>query len=302
MSSLYLRFNARAAEPRRCHFLEHLLARADERGPVEDWRAEAFQCIAPAAEGMPAVAPAAAYAECGAVQAAWLCAATPVHYIAEMANVRLSPDGILTLTPSAAATLAADFNRVWNGAGVRLLATRSAQLFCLFDRALKVRTRDPNEVLGRHIEEYLPTGADSARLRQLISESEMWLFEHGANRIRRESGLPVVNGLWFWGGGVPLASLPTLQGWVGGDDIFFNAFGAGRQAGGENGVIATASTPGSDQWQGIESRWLRPAAAQLRAGRLSRLEISAEQRRFTLTWRNSWRFWRRAKPWWEYCA
>jgi len=88
--------------------------------------------------------------------------------------------------------------------------------FLCVDRALQVRTCDPNRCWELHIEEFLPTGADSPRLRQLISETEMWLFEHDANDARKEMGLPVVNGLWFWGGGAPLASLPKVQGWVAG--------------------------------------------------------------------------------------
>jgi len=39
-------------------------------------------------------------------------------------------------------------------------------------------------VLDRQIENHLPTGAGAARLRRLMSEIEMWLFEHAVNRSR----------------------------------------------------------------------------------------------------------------------
>ena len=299
MSSQYFRILARAPiEPHRSALLEQLLARADASRPVSDWRADAFRIIAPQTV-LPAIAPAALRADGGAADAAWACLATPVNYVAEMTSVHLSEDGILSMKPAAAATLAADFNRVWNGSGVRLLAGKSSSLYCIFDQLLNVTTRDPQDVLDRHIEEYLPTGADAPRLRQLMSELEMWLFEHGENSARAAAGLPRISGLWLWGGGAPLASLPRVQGWVAGDDVYFSALSAQRGETSDNGVIVAAATPGSDEWHDIESRWLKPAAAQLRAGRLSRLEISAGDRCFGLTARAIRRFWRRSKPWWE---
>jgi hypothetical protein len=277
--------------------------------------------IAPQAACMPAVAAAALCADraavdtatvdtaavgTGAVDAAWVCVASPVHYVAEMTSVRLGKDGMLSLTPAAADSLAADFNRVWKGSGIHMTAARSAQLFCTFDREMQVVTRDPEDVLGRHIEEFLPTGADSGKLRQLISETEMWLFEHDANRARTRLGVPVVNGLWFWGGGAPIASLPNVQGWAAGDDLFFNAFSARTDAARvppdekfPSGVVAAGCVPGSEPWQALESRWLRPALIELRTGGIERLQLSAADRCFTLTARGLRRIWRRKKPWWE---
>lgn len=314
MSSQYFRFFARDASRRRSALLEHLIARADGWVPVADWRREAFRIIAPDAAGMPAVAAAALYAEkgamhmgamhmgavhMGAVQAAWVCAATPVHYLAEMSSVRMAPDGMLALTPAGAETLAADFNRVWAGSGIQMTASRSAQLFCIFDHAMQVVTRDPEDVLGRHIEEFLPTGADAAPLRRLISETEMWLFEHEANRARTELKLPAISGLWFWGGGAPIAALPGVSGWAAGDDLFFNAFNRPWAPEVPSGVVAAGCIPGSDQWHEVESRWLLAATEKLRARRLQKLHLSAADRCFTVTARGLRRFWRRSKPWWE---
>jgi hypothetical protein len=299
VSSQYFRFNALGAERRRSLLLEQLLARGDPHSAESEWRAEGFALIAPAGVPMPSVAAAALRSDRELVDAAWVCVATPVHYVAEMTRVRLPEDGILSLTQAAAQVLAADFNRVWAGSAVRLTAAVSGQLFCLFDRSLSVTTRDPVEVLGQSIEDFLPLGEDAATLRRLISETEMWLFEHGVNRSRGAENLQVVNGLWFWGGGAPLSALPRLQGWVGGDDVFFSAFGARQQPGPGSGVVTCSCEPSGAGWQEMESRWLRPAVDRLRRGGLSRLEISALDRRFTVTSMNSRRFWRRRKPWWE---
>jgi len=303
VSSQYFRILARAPlEPRRSALLEQLLARADAPRPVSDWRAEAFRSIAPPDTRAPAVAPAALFAEGAAVDGAWICLATPVHYVAEMTSVRLSPDGILSLNAAAAAALAADFNRVWSDSGIRLAAGAAGHLFCTFDRTLHVTTRDPQEVLDRHIEEYLPVGADAPRLRRLMSEMEMWLFEQNENSTRAELGSARISGLWLWGGGAPLSSLPEVPGWTAGDDVYFKALGDRRGGTSDSGVIVAAATPGSDEWHEIESRRLKPAAALLRAGRLSRLDLSAGDRCFSVTKRAMRRFWRRSKPWWESLA
>lgn len=308
MSSQYFRFLSRSAEPRRSAFLEQLLARADGGRLVSDWRADAFRVIAPQAL-WPGVAPAALRADGAAVDAAavdaaaanaaWVCLATPVHYVADMTSVRMPQGGILSLKQADAGTLALDFNRVWNGSGIRLAAGASARLYGIFDQTLNVTTRDPEDVLERHIEEYLPAGADAPRLRQLMSEIEMWLFEHEVNSTRAHAGGPRVSGLWLWGGGAPLASLPRVQGWAAGDDVFFSAF-KGEESG--SGVIVASQAPGEGGWRDMESRWLEPAVAQLRAGHLSRLDLSAGERCVTLSARAVRRFWRRRKPWWEFFA
>jgi hypothetical protein len=314
VSSQYFRFVARGTSRLRVPLLEHLIARADGWVPAADWRSEAFRIIAPDAAGMPAVAAAALYAErgavrtgavrsgavqTGAVDAAWVCVATPVHYLAEMSSVRMAPDGMLALTPAGAETLAADFNRVWAGSSIRMIASRSARLFCIFDRTMQVVTRDPEDVLGRHIEEFLPTGTDAAPLRRLVSETEMWLFEHEANRARAELKLPAISGLWFWGGGAPIAALPGVTGRAAGDDLFFDAFNRPWDPEADSGVVAAGCVPGSDRWHEAESRWLLAATKKLRARTLQKLHLSAADRCFTVTARGLRRFWRRSKPWWE---
>jgi hypothetical protein len=302
VSSHYFRFTHRSAvTPHRSRLLERLLAGADACTAITDWRADAFRVIALQTGTVPGVGAAALYAERGRVDAASVFLATPVHYVAEMHNVRLAGNGILSLHQSEAEALAADFNRVWMDAGVRLVAGRCADLFCLVDEPVSVTTCDPEDVLDRHIADHLPSGAAAPRLRQLMSEMEMWLFEHPVNRTRLAEATRVVNGLWLWGGGPALASLPPVNGWTAGDDVFFKAFTARPDlpGGAASGVVVSAAEPGTHEWRDVESRWLEGSLADLRSGRIARLDLSAGKRRFSVSsgWR--WRFWRRHRPWWE---
>jgi hypothetical protein len=302
VSTQYFRFSAAPGlDARRCALLEKLLARAQGQVEAIDWRADGFRVLAPQPATMPAVAAAALCAEGCVTDAAWVCVATPVRYLAEPSSVRLPIDGMLSLDPVAAEALALDFNRVWNNSGVRLIAGRTAALYCVFDRVLCAFTHDPEEALGRHIEEFLPSGSDAPRLRLLMSEIEMWLFEHAVNRARQAQGSAVITGLWLWGGGAPVQSLPAIQGWVEGHDPFFSALGAGRASTARegSGVIVASAEPGSDGWHRAGLSWLETAAAQLRSGRLTRLKLSGGKRCFTVTTLGTHAFWRRRKPWWE---
>jgi hypothetical protein len=313
VSSHYFRFIHRAVHRQRSALLERLLARADRSVAVTDWRADAFRAIAPPSICMPGVAAAALYAERGPVNAASVFLATPVHYLAEMSNVRLPADGIVTLRRPEAETLAVDFNRVWSDAGIRLLSGGRADLFCAFDQTTEAATADPEDVLDRHIADHLPVGATAPRLRRLMSEIEMWLFEHPVNRARIAQAAPVLSGLWLWGGGPALTSLPAVNGWTAGADPLFKAFAArpepsragaypGVPPHAAAGVVVLAAEPGTDEWRDLEARWLVGSLADLRAGRIERVDLSAGRRCFSVSARWHWRCWRRRQPWWDWFA
>ena len=288
--------------------LERLLTRATAPSHVADWRVDAFRAIAGADAPMPSVAAAAAFAA-DVVPAAWYGIATPVHLVAGMTKVTLSEGGLLDLEPGDARSLAVDFNRVFGDAGVRLAVGRHAVLLCVFDRVFDVVAHDPETMIGDDVFGFQPTGMDAARWRRWMSEIELWLFEHEVNRARSSRGLPSITGLWFWGGGAPLAAMPPVHGWTAGRDPLFAALGTAVRAGDAGaasplpssegaGVVVSAAVPGSALWPDIEARWLEPALANLRAGRIQRLALSAGPRCVVISGRG-WRFWRRPRPWWE---
>jgi hypothetical protein len=305
----YFRFTLIDAgvDRQRAPLLERLLARADASREIQDWRADAFRILAPRTS-MPGVGAAAWCSQGGGsltdrppadgAVPGTVFMATPVHYVAEMSNVRLASDGVLSLERSEADRLVADFNRVWSDAGVRLAVGRRADLFCLMDQPLPATTHDPRDARGRHIESYLPTGEGAPRLRRLMSEIEMWLFEHEVNRGRSAGAKPVVNGLWLWGGGPALYSLPPIRGWTVGEDPLFAAWAEGPDET-SSGVAVIAAQPGTAEWHDREANWLQSSCRALRARRIERLELSAGHRAFSVgaAWR--WRWWRRPRPWWE---
>ena len=55
---------------------------------------------------------------------------------------------------------------------------------------------------GLSPDEYLPTGDSAVAYHQLLGEVQMVLHEHEINQRRARSGVPEINSLWLWGGGL----------------------------------------------------------------------------------------------------
>jgi hypothetical protein len=317
---LYIRFAVRQSDAlQRSALLERLILRAGRPVQTAEWRSEAFRVLDPTPATMPPIAPTAWHAAAASRMAAprappdaparcepdgaaaWVCVATPVHLSAGMSSVRMPPGGILTLDAAEVDMLAADFNRVFEGAGVRLWVGCCGTLLCVFDAVLEIDSTDPEVVAGHDVFHYQPIGVDAVRVRRTMSEIEMWLFEHALNRARAAQARPAVTGLWLWGGGATVAARPATNGWTAGHDPFFSSFGNQTQWPQHPGagVIVTDAQPGTAQWNDTERRWLAPAVERLRQHQLSRIDLSAGTRRFSVGPGAGLRFWRRLRPWWE---
>lgn len=62
----------------------------------------------------------------------------------------------------------------------------------------------PHDISDRKIRGYMPAGADSQPLRELMMKSEAVLIQHPVNQMRRARGLNPATSIWFWGqGGKP---------------------------------------------------------------------------------------------------
>lgn len=305
MSRIYLRINGLAAPgAARAPLLERVLARAAGSVAVTDWREQAFRLVAADSAGMPGIGAAALCGELGGVDAAAIFLASPVHCEAGMVSVRLPANGLIGLSSAEARQLAQDFNRDFGDGAQRLIAAPSGRLFCVFAAATTALTHDPLAVRGRDIAPFLPAGPDGPRLRGLMSEIEMWLYEHALNRARVAMGALPMTGLWLWGGGAALAQLPKLSGWTVGSDVLFGAWPEpqGFPLDSRSGVIVLDVEPGSAAWPAAEGEWLVPALTALRKGRIRQLDLGIGEQQFALHTGWSLRFWRRARAWWEYSA
>jgi hypothetical protein len=97
--------------------------------------------------------------------------------------------------------------------------------------------------------------------------------------------------------------LPNIHGWVAGHDALFSVWAdetSDPRTGA--GVAILDALPGTPEWDRAEARWILPALAGLRTSRSARVVLSAGERRYSLSARARWRWWRRPRPWWEYFA
>jgi hypothetical protein len=165
-----------------------------------------------------------------------------------------------------------------------------------------------------------PQGADARRLRSVLNELQMLLFEHPVNQAREARGELPVNSLWLWGGGslpgVP-ANAPTLYA----NDATARALAA--FCGAENFplppqldaamlktqrlVLLDALTPAGqcgdaygwrEALRALESSWFVPLRAALRTLDSTGVQLldPVNGRGLQLQRADAWKIWRRPRP------
>ncbi len=68
----------------------------------------------------------------------------------------------------------------------------------------------PHDILEKEIDEYLPSGVDSGRLREMMQMSRAVLKDHPVNKQRRLAGKRTADSIWLWGQG-RRPSVPTYR-------------------------------------------------------------------------------------------
>lgn len=247
---------------------------------------------------LPAAALLREYLAGDAGDAVWL-SADPCWVQAEMNGARLLACGQLGLSMDEAQALAEPLRPAFGEAGMALyVATPDRwQLRLPSDTAIPDFAA-PEQALGEDLFQHLPQGADGRRWRVLINELQVLLHQHPRNVERRACGLPPVNSLWLWGGGVLPAGVTTSLTTVIGDDPLLLALAsraglAAQARTTEHVAAATGGTlvdlqdlPVSD----IEQAWW-PLLDALQARRAVRWSFASGER-----WLHRpvhrWRFWR----------
>jgi hypothetical protein len=245
-----------------------------------------------------------------------------VHLQAQRDGLVLHGPEQLLLSPDESAALVDTLQGHFEGQGLHFLAPHPARWYVQVNPAPRIRTVSLAQALGRDIDRLLPAGEAGLTWHRLINEIQMRLHDHPVNVAREQRGAPVVNSLWFWGGGALPQACSAPFDRVIADEVF--ALGLGRLSGlatrpaadgpqlsgGGNdlAVVSEAQTaalrgdPGG--WQSalsqIEQRWLAPLTGALRDGTVDRMVIATvahgQAFEWTVTRRGLRRFWRRPRP------
>ena len=177
--------------------LEKLLARAQVSplyiDTLEGWLCEHFGAdaleIAPLTLRMDGMQPEHSY---------WL-RADPVNIVMQGSSMVMQ--GEVELTGAEAAQLCTSLNTHFTAEGLHFIAPHPQRWYLQLENAPAVDMHPLPQVVGTDIRTHLPYGTDELRWHGVFNEIQMLFYEHAVNQVREACGKPVVNAVWFWGGG-----------------------------------------------------------------------------------------------------
>ncbi len=258
--------------------------------------------------------------DCGECLPGWRMRCDPVHLVPGHNSLTLAASGDeLDISPEESGAIIGELNRFYKKKGWCFEAPHPARWYLSLPQPPQLQTSPLPEVMGHSIDRYLPRGKDAAEWKALLSEVQMLLHGNKINLQRESCGKPVINSLWFWGGG----ALPVIgkSSWsrVWSDDLVGRALA---------GIASTSCSPVPEtacQWlkeaaggkhllvldRGryiprfeerytwlelllqLDERWFSPLLVALKRGELDRLDIyTGSNQLFSLTRRSLWRYWR----------
>ena len=222
---------------------------------------------------------------------AWL-RADPVFVRPDVGGARLMAWGNLGLSADEAEAFLKPLKPLFGDSGFPISASRPEQWVLMLPREAKLPAfSHPLDGLGEDLLGHLPDGPEGRRWRSLLNEAQILLHNHPRNAERIAAGLPPVNSLWFWGGGVLPDAVVSGFGTVVSDDPELQALAqlAPPQEGGRTLIDCRRER----DWHVVEAK----ITATLQAPGASRsatvLDFSDGQR-WSLTGAQRWRFWRTA--------
>ena len=159
----------------------------------------------------------------------WLCA-DPAWVQPDLNGARLLAYGQMKLSMEDAQALAEPLMPLFDEAGMALVVSSPNHWHVRLPADISVPDfAAPEQALGEDLYHHLPQGAEGRRWRILLTEVQVILHQHTHNAARRQHGMPPINHLWLWGGGVLPTSVHTSLTQVAGDDLLLAALA--RQAG-----------------------------------------------------------------------
>ena len=234
----------------------------------------------------------------------WL-RADPVQLQADLSAVYLVGNTLLNLTTAETESFQQELNQFFKQDQLQLFTPAADRWYLQVNNAPQITTHSLNNTLGKNILEFMPQGAEHAYWRKLLTELQMLLYVSPGNQRRAQKGLPVVNGLWFWGAGqLPIINkMPWQTIWT--EDILLRGLAQAAN-------IPLASPPpqvqtilqqmtGSQQHlvsltsdlQAAEDNWFKPLMTALRKKQLSSLALYLDNKLFYVSSKTIRYFWRR---------
>ncbi len=228
-----------------------------------------------------------------------------VHLAAGMDRLTLTPLlGAATVTSAERAALAPLIVRHLEDSALRLRIGDRGAWFIHAQRPLDVVTSSPDAAAATDLNDAMPSGNDAAALRRALTEWQMVLHEHPVSARREQRGLPAINAVWPWGGGVLPTIAPRGLPAAYADDAFTRGICRlhGIQAWPVPADSATVLAQGNGSTvvviegidlAGLKERWIAPAMLALRSGRITQLQVIIHRWQLQITRGQLRCFWRK---------
>ena len=303
-------------------------ARAERYAAIttEAWLCQAFEVERQ--QDWP-IAPLTAALDNAEVGSAYWLRADPVHIRVDRDRAVLVDNSLLDLSKDEAQALAAPLNQHFQDDAIEFHAAAPKRWYIKLERSPRLTTREASAVAGKDVRQNLPEGADALAWHAVFNEVQMLLHEHPVNEAREARGDPVINSVWFWGGGTRPAVAGRHFNAVWSDDAAALALGAAadahtgaapanaeswltlasglRQAHSHLIVLSELASAiayhDAESWRtrvtALESDWFRPLIRALRENAITRLVVVAPGEdscwRFEIARADLLKFWRAAK-------
>ena len=258
----------------------------------------------------------------------WL-RADPVHLRPDRSRLVLAA-AIDDLDKEEAAALVNALNRHFAPDGIIFGIAPAGHWYLRTERSPDIVTTPLAQALGQDIDPRLPRGADALAWHRVINEAQMVLHTQPINDAREARGLPAVNSVWPWGGGVLPAPAASPYAAVWSDDPLVHALAGdvhrplpatadqwlaaypdgATQLLAFNALEHTAASGDFNAWQAelmqFDRDWIAPLLAALRRREIAGIRLvipGPEQSLETeLTSSHLWRWWRRRRLLADYTA
>jgi hypothetical protein len=253
----------------------------------------------------------------------WWLRADPVHLRADRDRVVMLGNTALDISQDECEQLASELNEHFADEGWHLTAPNARRWYLRLEGDPRIRTAPLSTVIGRDILLHMPHGQNERRWRGVLNEVQMLLHASAVNRFRETQGLPLINSLWFWGGGRLPQAPRTVWSRVWGNDALTRSLASLTGVScatlpecaaewledgisGEHLLVMNAleekiAFGDVEAWRAfldsIHEYWLSPLLLALKQRRLAALSIyPVDGTVFRITTRDARRWWVRRRP------
>jgi hypothetical protein len=141
------------------------------------------------------------FGEGGSTKDAFWLHADPVCMQADMDHAILFDAQSLQLAEHEADQLIAELNAHFSQDDISLQRGSAANWYLALNSHSDISTSTLHEVVGRNVNQFMPTGSDAQHWKRFMNESQMLLHASEVNQQREARGHLPVNSLWLWGEG-----------------------------------------------------------------------------------------------------